>query len=200
MIESASVVCPGCLPGRMHHHAYVTRDMAATRTFYEDVIGLPLVATWCESDVLFGKLRTYCHCFFALGDGSALTFFQFARDEDWREFGHDRPGSPFIHIALETDAPTQDAIEDRLRQAGYREPAMYSLDHGYCHSVYVVDPNGLILEFARDHPNAAAINQTRLATAHHDLARWLAGDHRSNNVYRAAEQPGVPQRRTRRLS
>jgi glyoxylase I family protein len=52
---------------------------------------------------------------------------------------------------------------------------MYVLDHGYCRSVYVVDPNGLILEFTRDHPNAAAINRTRLSTAHHDLARWLAG-------------------------
>ena len=65
---------------------------------------------------------------------------------------------------------------------------MYVLDHGYCRSVYVVDPNGLILELTRDHPNAAAINQTRLSTAHHDLARWLAGDHRSNNVYRRADR------------
>ena len=91
MTRSASVVCPGRLPARMHHHAYVTRDMAATRMFYERLIGLPLVATWCECDVLFGKRRTYCHCFFALGDGSALTFFQFAHEEDWREFGEDRP-------------------------------------------------------------------------------------------------------------
>ena len=187
MIDSAGVVCPGRLPGRMHHHAYVTHDMAATRAFYEDLIGLPLVATWCESDVLFGKRRTYCHCFFAIGDGSALTFFQFACEGDWREFGDDRSASPFIHIALETDAPTQQAIEDRLTQAGYSAPAMYVIDHGYCRSMYVVDPNGLIVEFACDHPNVDAINRTRLSTAHVDLARWLAGDHRSNNVYRRSE-------------
>ena len=90
MIESSGVVCPGRLPAAYARHAYVTRDMAATRTFYEDLIGLPLVATWCESDVLFGKLRTCCHCF-ALPDGSALTFFQFARDEVWREFGRSVP-------------------------------------------------------------------------------------------------------------
>jgi catechol 2,3-dioxygenase-like lactoylglutathione lyase family enzyme len=192
MIEPAAVVGRYRLPRRMHHHAYVTRDLAATRTFYEDLIGLPLVATWCESEVLFGKLRTYCHCFFALGDGSALTFFQFARDEDWLEFGARRSGSPFIHIALDTDPPAQKAIEDRLTQAGYGEPAMYVLDHGYCRSVYVVDPNGLILEFTRDHPNAPAINQTRSSTAHHDLERWLGGDHRSNNVYRPAHQLTIP--------
>jgi len=158
--------------------------MEATRRFYEDLIGLPLVAAWCESDVLFGKERTYCHCFFALGDGSALTFFQFASEDDQREFGPELPSSPFVHIALKTDACTQDAIEARLVEAGYREPRIYALDHGYCRSVYAVDPNGLILELACDHPDIKTINQARRASAHQDLARWLSGDHTSNNSYR----------------
>ncbi|HEX9807419.1 MAG TPA: VOC family protein, partial [Alteraurantiacibacter sp.] len=34
------------LPSRLHHTAYVTEDLEATRAFYEDVIGLPLSATW----------------------------------------------------------------------------------------------------------------------------------------------------------
>jgi catechol 2,3-dioxygenase-like lactoylglutathione lyase family enzyme len=170
----------------MHHHAYVTRDMEATRKFYEDVIGLPLVATWCESDVLFGKPRTYCHCFFALGDGSALTFFQFASDEDWQEFGAGLSSSPFVHIALKTDRATQEAVEKRLIQAGYGEPKMYAIDHGYCRSLYAIDPNGLILEFTRDHPEAGMINKAQLARAHRDLARWLAGDRSANNSYRLA--------------
>ena len=66
------------LPRRLHHTAWTTRDMAATRAFYEEVIGLPLIATWCESDRLFGRVRTYVHCFFGLADGGALAFFQFA--------------------------------------------------------------------------------------------------------------------------
>ena len=66
------------LPTRLHHTAYVSKNLEATRRFYEDVIGLPLVATWCESDELFGAERTYCHWFFGLADGSALAFFQFA--------------------------------------------------------------------------------------------------------------------------
>jgi hypothetical protein len=49
------------LPSRLHHTAYVTRDLEATRQFYEDTIGLPLIATWCENDMLFGAERTYCH-------------------------------------------------------------------------------------------------------------------------------------------
>src|SRR5579859_6567226 len=61
-------ISPG--PIRLHHHATVTDDQEATRRFYEDVIGMPLVATWTESDVLFGATRTYCHTFYALADGS----------------------------------------------------------------------------------------------------------------------------------
>ena len=30
---------------RLHHNAYPTKDMEATRHFYEDIIGMPLVAT-----------------------------------------------------------------------------------------------------------------------------------------------------------
>ena len=35
----------GELPIRLHHHAFVVKDQKATRRFYEDVVGLPLVAT-----------------------------------------------------------------------------------------------------------------------------------------------------------
>ena len=83
------------LPSRLHHTAYVTKDLEATRKFYEDVIGLPLVATWCEKDFLFGADRTYCHCFFGLGDGSALAFFQFADPKDQELFGPPMPDTPF---------------------------------------------------------------------------------------------------------
>lgn len=37
------------LPRRLHHTAYTTRNMEKTRKFYEEVIGLPLIATWSES-------------------------------------------------------------------------------------------------------------------------------------------------------
>src|SRR3954463_2588702 len=113
------------LPTRLHHTAYVTKDMERTRHFYEDILGLPLIATWCEMDHLFGKDRTYCHCFFSLGDGSALAFFQFAEEEDAALFSPKIPPSPFHHIALNVDAETQAGIEQRLVAAGYTAPKMY---------------------------------------------------------------------------
>lgn len=166
---------------RLHHNAHVTRDMQAVRRFYEDVIGFPLVATWCEQTDLFGKERTYMHCFFDIGDGECLAFFQFADDEDAQEFGPELPPSGFRHIALKVDQKTQDGIRDRLADAGVTEPQTYILNHGYCYSLYVFDPAGLLVEFTVDDPNVEQINQDRLPKAHQELEQWLAGDHTPNN-------------------
>ncbi|MFV3131076.1 VOC family protein [Niveispirillum sp. KHB5.9] len=172
------------LPNRLHHTAYVTRDLEATRHFYEDVLGIPLIATWCEKDMLFGAERTYCHCFFGLGDGSALAFFQFADPDDQKLFGPEMPESPFHHIALHVDADTQAQLETRIRAAGFTEPETYTLEHGYCRSVYIKDPNGMILEFTYDAPEAAALAEGKQATARDELVRWLAGNHDINNTFR----------------
>jgi catechol 2,3-dioxygenase-like lactoylglutathione lyase family enzyme len=177
----------GKLPGRLHHTAYVTKDLEATRRFYEDVIGLPLVATWCEKDELFGAERTYCHCFFALGDGSALAFFQFADPGDQALFGPDMPESPFHHIALHVEKDAQAEIEARIAAAGYVAPDTYVLEHGYCRSVYIKDPNGMILEFTCDEPAALELDAEKRRTAHEELRRWLSGDHSTNNGFRHIE-------------
>jgi len=177
------------LPSRLHHTAYVTDDLEKTRAFYEDVIGLPLSACWTEIDHLFGKDRTYCHLFFDLGDGSSLAFFSFADPEDQAEFGPELPPSPFRHIALNVDDEFQADVEQRIKQAGIEPPKTYVLEHGYCRSVYVEDPNGMIVEFCRDDPRAADGAAQRKARAHDELKRWLAGDHSNNNTFRHDEEP-----------
>ena len=153
------------LANRLHHTAYVTKDLEATRAFYEDVLGFPLMATYCEKDELFGKERTYCHVFFELADGSALAFFQFADPADQAEFGPEIPESPFHHIALHVDADAQAELERRIAAAGIAPPDTYVLEHGYCRSVYVKDPNGMILEFTNDAPEAIAIDAETRAKA-----------------------------------
>ena len=100
---------PTALAHRLHHTAYVTKDQEATRHFYEDILGFPLVATWSEADDLFGALRVYCHTFFELADGSALAFFQFAEEADQELFDPELLPSPFRHIALKVDADGQAA-------------------------------------------------------------------------------------------
>ena len=115
------------LAQRLHHTAYLTKDQEATRAFYEDILGFPLLATWSEADELFGALRVYCHTFFGLADGSALAFFQFAEKEDAELFGPKMPMSPFHHIALNVDKEFQAGVEKRLTEAAkiterYRRP------------------------------------------------------------------------------
>ncbi len=178
---------PG-LPQRLHHHAYVVRDHEANRAFLEDLLGIPLVATWCEKSVSrdTGEPIEFCHTFFGLADGSALAFFQFAdpamydrtQAKQPAEIGH------YDHIALKVDDATYEALKARLDKAGekFRET-----DHGYCASIYTNSPDGLIVEFTRDPPDAAAIDALRRADAHSELQRWLAGDRQVNNQLRHRE-------------
>ena len=50
-------------PQRLHPYAFVVKDSEVNRQFFEDVLGLPLVATWCErSDYTrLGRVVEYCH-------------------------------------------------------------------------------------------------------------------------------------------
>jgi len=169
------------IPERLHHNAYVAKDLEKTRQFYEDVVGMPLMATWCEKTELFGKERTYCHCFFGLEDGSALAFFQFADNDDQQQFGPELPISGFRHIALNCNQTQQDALLQKLKDISYNKDKYYFLEHGYCHSLYVLDPDDLIVEFCVDHPDVEKINADVLPKAHNELKRWLAGDHTPNN-------------------
>ena len=166
---------------RLHHNAHVTTNMEAVRKFYEEIVGFPLVATWCEKTFLFGKERVYMHCFFDIGDGECLAFFQFRDEADQQEFGPELPMSGFRHIAMKVDQETQDGIRKRLAEAGYKEPDTYFLEHGYCRSLYAVDPAKLIVEFTVDHPDVDKINSDQLKKAHKELKRWLGGDHSPNN-------------------
>jgi glyoxylase I family protein len=88
------------------------------------------------------------------------------------------------HIALKVDQATQAAIEERIQAAGYTASDTFVLEHGYCRSVYIKDPNGLLLEFTLDAPDAERIAAERQADALPTLRRWLGGEHTSNNVYR----------------
>jgi glyoxylase I family protein len=175
-------------PERLHHHAYVVRDQERNRTFFEDTLGIPLTATWCERHFSPWVQRdvAFCHTFYSLGDGGALAFFSFADDEVYQKCQSAAPpeiGS-FHHVAFKVDDTAYDELIGRLKAAG---EAVRETDHGYCRSMYCTSPDGLIVEFTVDPPDAAEINAVRRADAHSELARWMAGDHRTNNELRTHE-------------
>jgi len=172
------------LPLRLHHHAYTTDNHETTRHFYEDILGLPLMAMYTEREHVGDELIELGHAFYGLGDGSALAFFNFAdpvKQREWRA----KEQSLFIHISLKVEQSTQDEIRERIQAAGIDR---FTIDHGYCQSLYFGDPNGLQLEFTVDPPEAGEINARMARTAHADLRRWVAGGRESNNHWRVDEE------------
>ena len=168
------------LPERLHHNAYVCADQERTRRFYEDIVGLPLIATWIEQTEMDGRTINFSHTFYGLADGGALAFFNFQDPEVQARFTP-KTQPRFVHIALKVSAATQDEIRDRCEAA---DVGTRTMDHGYCTSLYVTDPDGLMVEFTRDAENVEAIDAHQRATAHASLARWIAGDATPNNDVR----------------
>ena len=168
---------------QFHHHAFRTADMEKTRAFYEDVLGCPLIGTFVETtDPVTEEPSNYIHCFFEFADGTALAFFQFQEDK----YGPSKiqgNQDPFDHhIALEVEGKEAVfAFRDRLEAAGYEHML---IDHGYCYSLYVHDPNGMQVELTTTVPKTVEIMEHHARTAHDDLKQWLAGVTVANNEFR----------------
>lgn len=173
--------------GRLHHHAFLAKDMEATRHFYEDILGMPLVGTWVERvNPVTGQPDNYVHTFFELNDGSCLAFFQFKSDSASEEQSVNGFSdiNPFAHhIALTVQGKdTVLAFKERLAKAGI--PA-FETDHGYCYSIYFHDPNGMQVELTTSVPESDELMAQSARTAHADLAQWLKEeDVASNNTHR----------------
>lgn len=179
--SSARPVQAERLPLRMHHHAFVVADQERTRRFYEDILGLPLRATWIESTAYKGQKMEFSHTFYGLADGSALAFFNFADREVQARMYAGPQKNLCYHIALAVDEQTQAAIVQRCRRAGVEASV---IDHGYCKSLYVTDPDGLQVEFTVDPPDVQAIEAYQREVARKSLDAWQAGDRRPNNNIR----------------
>ena len=168
------------LPSRLHHTAYVTRDLEATRLFYEDLLGFPLIATWCESDELFGAVRTYCHCFFGIGDGGALAFSN-SRSPRIKN-SSDRKCRPPRFIISRSNAMPKPKAKSRSgsqpRAIESQTASSLSMDTARR------SMSPIPIELTVDAPHADRIAADRRNDAHSELRRWLAGDHTSNNSYR----------------
>jgi len=169
------------LPLRLHHQAFCVRDQEVNRKFMEDVLGIPLTATWCERVFRpeVGREVDYCHTFYEFADGGALAFFQFADDEAWEKnkaVMQEVGGS--LHSAFKVSQQTFDELKARCEKAGV---PLRIVDHGYCTSMYMKTPDEMKLEFTVDVPGYEQIAAMRRKDAHAELRRWLSGDRRTNN-------------------
>lgn len=150
----------------LHHNAYRCRDSEETRGFYEDFLGLPLADALEIAETKTGRETRALHSFYRLGDGSFLAFFEV-------------PGSPFdfkrqhdydLHIALEVDPPTLEAMFEKGRAAGVETRGV--ADHGFIRSIYFRDPNGYVIELTARTETAEAYAREAKRTAHDKLDEW----------------------------
>jgi glyoxylase I family protein len=169
------------LPLRLHHQAFAVKDQEVTRQFMEGILGIPLVATWCERvhRPEVDREVDYCHTFYSIGDGGAIAYFQFGDEEAWeknRLVLQEVGGA--LHTAFKVTQKTYDEIVSRLEQS---DTPYRTIDHGYCLSLYVNSPDGYRFEFVIDAPASDKIAAMRRADAHSELRRWLSGDRTPNN-------------------
>ncbi|MFL9888870.1 VOC family protein [Paraburkholderia agricolaris] len=169
------------LPERLHHYGFPVRDVRATRCFYEDFIGLPLTACWRESIQEDGFIFPAVHMFFGLKDSSVLGFTGFADDSMAQRYCVGKDISPFVHIALKVNMESHVRVRRRLAEEG-RD--FDYIEHGYCHSLYLRDPNGFCLELTADTEVSDIAYIQRRESASRDLDAWLAGDRSDNNPWR----------------
>ncbi len=175
---------------RLHHHAVRTEDMEATRRFYEDVLGMPMVSAMKENHGAgTDREDPFVHCFFEMGDGGCLAFFQFLPGARGPANKLPKDGLDH-HIAMAVDA-FDDIIrlKEKLEAHGH---VSCGIDHGFCYSLYARDPNGMMVEFVADCADELEVNETSAASAHDDLATWLKGDHSLNNTKRGVRNFPLP--------
>jgi len=163
----------------IHHHAYACWDSEETRQFYEDILGMPLVATIALEDPLRTDGSMYCHTFFEIAVGYVLAFFEHTSLVHPKKFAA-RSGF-HRHVALEVEGNA--AVRKFKRKLDAAGVANVLMDHGAFLSLRVNDPNGLLLEFMAHIPPSLAYERTSRASAHADLQQWL---HYRQNWWRNA--------------
>jgi catechol 2,3-dioxygenase-like lactoylglutathione lyase family enzyme len=126
----------------INHLAMVTGDMDGTIRFWRDLLGMRLVA---------GLGRPgYRHYFFEISEHDLLAFFEWPGVVPIPEKDHGYPVKgpvTFDHVSFGVE--TEDdlwKLKDKLDGAGFWVSEV--IDHGFIHSIYSFDPNGIPIEFS----------------------------------------------------
>lgn len=155
---------------RLHHFAWRCKDAEETRAFYEDILGLPLTHL-IRADTVpsTGEHCPYVHLFFRLEDGSNIAFFDLGDDQT----AVPSPNTPawVNHLALKVESlETLERAKAQLEAAGIE--VLGVTDHGFVHSIYFFDPNGIRLELTVD-MSPEDLSKEKLQSVQEQLASWM---------------------------
>ncbi len=128
----------------VNHLAMATGNMDETIRFWRDLLGMRLVAGLGQPG--------YRHYFFQISDSDLIAFFEWPGVKPVARKEHGRPVSgPFIFDHVSFGVETEDdlwSLKDKLEAAGF--PVSDVIDHGFIHSIYAYDPNGIPVEFSNN--------------------------------------------------
>jgi glyoxylase I family protein len=124
----------------LHHVTLICAELERTTAFYRDVLGLALVREGVNDDDPDAR-----HFWFGDADGTAGTLLSFM------EYPQMEPGKVGIgsvhHVALAVGSSAElDAWRDYLRSRDVETTEVF--DRGGLRSIYLRDPDGMIVEIA----------------------------------------------------
>lgn len=126
----------------VNHLAMATGDMDKTIRFWRDLLGMRLVAGVGQPG--------YRHYFFEISQTDLIAFFEWPGVEPVAQKQHGKPVSgPFVFDHVSFGVESEDdlwELKDKLQAAGFRVSDV--IDHGFIHSIYSFDPNGIPIEFS----------------------------------------------------
>jgi catechol 2,3-dioxygenase-like lactoylglutathione lyase family enzyme len=128
----------------INHLAMATGNMDETIRFWRDLLGMRLVAGLGQPG--------YRHYFFEISEKDMVAFFEWPGVKPVDEKEHGRPASgPFVFDHVSFGVGTENDLwdlKDKLSAAGTWVSEV--IDHGFFHSIYTFDPNGIPIEFSHD--------------------------------------------------
>jgi catechol 2,3-dioxygenase-like lactoylglutathione lyase family enzyme len=130
-----------------HHVAITTKDLPATHRFYSEAVGFVLAKVDVLDNPFGGWMR---HAMYDTGDGSLLAVIEF-NDDSMGEYRTDLStglGLPSFanHIAFSAhDVDDLERLRRRVLEHGH---GCVVMDHDYTISLYIDDPNGIVIEFS----------------------------------------------------
>ncbi|HEY7135622.1 MAG TPA: VOC family protein [Acidimicrobiia bacterium] len=125
----------------INHLALISHDMDATVRFYHGVLGARLIATIGHPN--------FRHYFFEIGQANSIAFFEYT-DSKTEPFAKpagipDARAPQFDHVSFNVaDEEALLALRSRLKAADCEVTDV--VDHGFIHSIYFTDPDGIALE------------------------------------------------------
>ena len=172
--------------GNIHHSAYRCRDAEQTRWFYEDVLGLKTKAALVLDEISGTEIpREYMHLFFEMPDGNFIAFFDEPNNATPQHFDH-KDGLD-LHVAFEIEK--QDDLEgwkEKIKAAGIK--CVGPIDHGFVHSIYMYDPNGIQVELTSTDKKYDEILDNKEARVKQEFAEWTARTRKQKELIFGADE------------